>query len=187
MLNHVQKLVLIPLEEWEKIRDKNMREIKQVAVSLPVPKKVNISLMNQKMNQKMKEKKDQDQKGGGKTHQNQKVSMKKMLENLSPLKKNRALSLLRYIKKSKIISWNSQFELKLKDKVVPKSNIYMLINHAVEKKSSKPVGMKMFYEALFQLDIPKFIIVNKVGHKIIKKIKNNRNILWRPPGKLDKS
>ena len=29
MLNHVRKLVLIPLEEWEKIKDKNMKETRK--------------------------------------------------------------------------------------------------------------------------------------------------------------
>ena len=73
--------------------------MKQVVVSLPVQKKVNTSLMNRKM----KEKEHQDQKGKGKRkiHQNQKVSVKEMLKSFTPLKKNRALSLLRYIEKSK--------------------------------------------------------------------------------------
>ena len=46
MLNDVQKLVLIPLEEWEKIKDKNMKEMKQIVVSLPAQEKVNTSLMS---------------------------------------------------------------------------------------------------------------------------------------------
>ena len=46
MLNHVRKLVLIPLEEWEKIKDKNMKEMKQVVVSLPAQEKVNTSPMS---------------------------------------------------------------------------------------------------------------------------------------------
>ena len=183
MLNHVRKLVLIPLEEWEKIKDKNMKEMKQVVVSLPVQKKVNTSLMNRKM----KKKEHQDQKGKGKIHWNQKVSVKEMLKSFTPLKKNRALSLLRYIEKSKNINWNSRFELKIEDKVVPKSNIKKLIEHAIGKRSSKPVGMKMFYKSLVSLNIPKFIIVNKVGRKIMKKVRSDKNVLWRPPGKLDKS
>ena len=157
MLNHVRKLVLIPLEEWEKIKDKNMKEMKQVVVSLPVQKKVNTSLMNRKM----KKKEHQDQKGKGKgkgkIHKNQKVSVKEMLKSFTPLKKNRALSLLRYIEKSRNINWNSRFELKIEDKVVPKSNIKKLIEHAIGKRSSKPVGMKMFYKSLVSLNIPKFI------------------------------
>lgn len=181
MLNRVRKLVLIPLEEWEKIKDKNMKEMKQVVVTLPVQKKVNTSLMNQEM----KEKKHQNQKGKGKTEQ--KVSMKDMLKSLTPSKKNRALSLLRYIKKSKIINWNSKFELKIEDKLVPKSNMYILIKHAIGNRLSEPVGMKMFYKALVPLNIPKFIIVNKIGRKIMKKVRTDKNVLWRPPGKLDKS
>ena len=31
---HTQKLVLLPLEDWEKIKDKHMKEVKQVTVPL---------------------------------------------------------------------------------------------------------------------------------------------------------
>lgn len=91
------------------------------------------------------------------------------------------------MKKVKTINWNSRFELKIEDKVVPKSNIKKLIEHAIGKRSSKPVGMKMFYKSLVPLNIPKFIIVNKVGRKIMKKVRSDKNVLLRHPGKLDKS
>ena len=65
--------------------------------------------------------------------------------------------------------------------------MYILIKHAIGNRLSEPVGMKMFYKALVPLNIPKFIIVNKIGRKIMKKVRTDKNVLWRPPGKLDKS
>ena len=93
MLNHVQKLVFIPLEEWENIKDKNIKEMKQVVVSLPAQEKVNTSLMSMTVKK--------SQSGRGNIYQTQKVMMKnnsavnQMFKDLSPVKKHRASSLLR--------------------------------------------------------------------------------------------
>ena len=110
-----------------------------------------------------------------------------MLKDLKPVKKHRALSLLRYVRKSKNIDWNSKLELKLNGKVLPKTNIGVLITHAIQHQKLKPYGMEIFYRALAKLNIPKFIIVNKKGRNIIKKVRNEKNLSWRPPGKLDKN
>ena len=185
MLNHVRKLALVPLEEWEKIKDKNMKEMKQVIVSLPAQEKVNISQMNPTVKN--------IQSGKGTINQTQKVMMKnnsninQMLKDLKPVKKHRALSLLRYVRKSKNMDWNSKLELKLNGKVLPKTNIGVLITHAIQHQKLKPNGMEIFYRALAKLNIPKFIIVNKKGRNIIKKVRNEKNLSWRPPGKLDKN
>lgn len=186
MLNHVRKLVLIPLEEWEKIKDKNMKEMKQVVVSLPAQEKVNTSPMSPTVKK--------SQSGRGNIYQTQKVMMKnnsavnQMFKDLSPAKKHRASSLLRYIRKSKKIDWNSKLELKINGKILPKTNITYLINHAIHQQQKfKPKGIKIFYRALAQLNIPKFIIVNKEGYNIMKKVRNEKNLIWRPPGKLDKN
>ena len=115
-------------------------------------------------------------------------AVNQMFKDLSPVKKHRASSLLRYIRKSKKIDWNSKLELKINGKILPKTNITFLINHAIHQQQKfKPKGIKIFYRALAQLNIPKFIIVNKEGYNIMKKVRNEKNLIWRPPGKLDKN
>ena len=109
------------MEEWEKIKDKNMKEMKQVVVSLPAQEKVNTSPMSPTVKK--------SQSGRGNIYQTQKVMMKnictvnQMFKDLSPAKKHRASSLLRYIRKSKKIDWNSKLELKINGKILPKTNI----------------------------------------------------------------
>ena len=79
MLNHVRKLVLIPLEEWEKIKDKNMKEMKQVVVSLPAQEKVNTSPMSPTVKK--------SQSGRGNIYQTQKVMMKNNLYSKSDVQR----------------------------------------------------------------------------------------------------
>ena len=186
MLNHVQKLVLIPLEEWEKIKDKNMKEMKQVVVSLPAQEKVNTFPMSLTVKK--------SQSGKGNIHQTQKVMMKnnstvnQMFKDLSLVKKHRASSLLRYIRKSEKIDWNSKLDLKINGKILPKTNISLLIKHAIHQQQKfKPKGIKIFYRTLARLNIQKFIIRNHEGYNIMKKVRNEKKLIWRPPGKLDKN
>ena len=47
--------------------------------------------------------------------------------------------------------------------------------------------MKTLYKFLAPLNIPKFIIVNKEGRRIMKAVRKDRNRKWRPPGKLYKN
>ena len=48
----------------------------------------------------------------------------------------------------------------------------------------KPPGMKVFYEALSDVNIPEYLIANKMGKLIIAG--RGDELTWRPPGKLDR-
>ena len=50
----------------------------------------------------------------------------------------------------------------------------------------KPKGMKQFYQALAMLKVPKNIVVNEIGKSTIRKFRNSKDNMWRPPGQLDK-
>ena len=187
MLKNVRKLVLIPLEEWEKVKEKNTKEMKQVKVSgqvqekvtpvqetvIPIPKEVNIQ---------------SKQIGKGVTLQNlKKVEIHKMLTNLNPVKQKRARLLLNYLNKDKNIKWNSKLEIVINGKLKKSSNIVNLIKHAISHKKSEIKGLHFFYNALALLNIPKFVVVNKKGNNIMKRFRDKQNPIFRPPGKLYKS
>lgn len=90
------------------------------------------------------------------------------------------------MKRSDDIKWNKKGEFQYKDKTVSKSNIMSLIKHAISKSKSKPKGIKMFYQALSDLNVPKFIVINKLGRVIMKDIMRKTDDSWRPPGELNK-
>ena len=185
-MRHVQKLVLVPLEEWEKIKTKGIKEAKEVAVSQSLPVKMNTSV-------------PKVQQGAGKevpkvsnpqkppTKKAQKITkLDQMIRSLSPVKRGRAYSLVRYMKKNEDITWNQKGELQYKNRVVPNSSMSRLVYHAIRNSKSKPPGMKLFYKVLAPMKIPKYIIVNKEGRQIMNKVTSIKDNSWRPPGKLDK-
>ena len=77
-------------------------------------------------------------------------------------------------------------ELMYKGKVIPKSNVIELITHAIQNDKSKPNGMKSFYKILAKANIPTKLIMNKEGRHIMKKTLDQKNHIWRPPGRLNK-
>ena len=101
-------------------------------------------------------------------------------------KKNKSLSLLYYLKKNKDIKWNKKGEIFYKGKIFPESNIKHLVNHAVHNNKSRPHGIKTFYKILAKSNIPKKLISNKEGRHLMEKILHERDIDWRPPGRLNK-
>ena len=90
------------------------------------------------------------------------------------------------MKRSDDIKWNRRGEFQYKDKTVTDSNIITLIRHAVRNSKSKPKGIKIFYKSLSKLNVPKFIVVNKMGRDIMKESTLKTDDSWRPPGKLQK-
>ena len=110
--------------------------------------------------------------------------MKELDEYLPPSRRERAASLVRYINKGDIISWNKNRSLIYKDKKVPKSNIRELISHAVLDSAKKVKGIKEFYKGLSELGIPKIFIANNEGRQLMKKYRKKKEPKFRPPGKL---
>ena len=175
-MKYVQKLVLIPVERWEKIED-NI-PVKEVLV-----KSVSQTNVSQVPHQKKKTHTSQmkgvkNQEGLG-TDVFQKETL---FHFLIPKKRVKALKLFKYLLKYKIFELNEDGEIIQKGKTIHGSNIVELITHAVQNVSSIPVGMKYFYTTLKKKNIPEKYISNKKGRKIMNKSFTDESSSWRPPG-----
>lgn len=89
---------------------------------------------------------------------------------------------MKYLNKSKDLSWNDKNEIEYKGKTIKKSNILSLLKHAVHKTNSKPKGVTYFYKGLAPLSIPTFVIINKLGRVMMKNNLEKDDNLWKPPG-----
>ena len=99
--------------------------------------------------------------------------------------RSKAFSLFRYIFKNYNMSWDEKGTFKYKNKSIPKSNMLQLVTHALLKDvKDKPPGMKLFYEGLSDVNVPEYLIANKMGKLIIAG--RGDELTWRPPGNLDK-
>ena len=97
--------------------------------------------------------------------------------------RSKAFSLFRYILKNYNISWDNKGTFKYKNKLIPKSNILHLVTHALLKNvKDKPPGMKVFYEALSDVNVPEYLIANKMGKLIIEG--RGHELTSKPPGQL---
>ena len=94
---------------------------------------------------------------------------------LSLIKKNKGLELLKFNKKGEIC---------YKGILLKRSNIYDLINHAIHTNRIHPVHMKNFYKILAKIVIPNKLIKNKEGRNIMNKAIHDIDTRWRPPGHL---
>jgi len=149
--------------------------VKEVTVHSVLPK--NLSVPSVAMTQ-VKKVAVKNQKGSGK------MKKSRMFHFLPLKKRSKADTLFDYLGKNKIISWNDNGELIRDDTVLPKTNIVQLIKHAVQHDTSKPSGMKFFYQTLSKKNIPMHYISNKFGRKIMKKSLYHNTSSWRPPGRL---
>ena len=67
------------------------------------------------------------------------------------------------------MSWDSKGTFKYKNKIIPKSSILHLVTHALLKDvKDKPLGMKQFYEGLSDVNVPEYLVANKMGKLIIE-------------------
>ena len=176
-MKHIQKLVLIPIERWEKIGDKIT--VKEVTVK-SVPQK-NVSYQKTHVSQ-VKRVSVKSQQGSGK-HQSLKVTL--MFHFLTMEKRKKASKLFLYLTKYKIFPLTRDGELIENGKSLHESNIVELITHAVDNVSSKLVKIKYFYKTLKNKNVPERYISNKIGRKIINKSLGHETSIWRPPGCLN--
>ena len=73
-----------------------------------------------------------------------------------------------------------------KENYFQKVIIKHLVNHAVHNNNSRPHGIKTFYKILAKSNIPKKLISNKEGRHLMEKVLHEKDIDWRPPGRLNK-
>ena len=178
-MKHVQKLVLVPIERWEKIGDKI--PVKEVSVKT-VPQ-MNTHHTKKKKHQSSQIKRVKIQQGLGKTPT---LKQSRMFHFLAQEPRKKASKLFQFLMKYNIFSLNHNGEIVQNGKTIHDSNILELITHAVQNDSSSPKGMKYFYRTLKKKNFPEKFIVNKIGRKIMNVSLIDDTLPWRPPGHLHK-
>ena len=185
-MKFVTKLVLIPIEEWEKVKKhlpaKNILNTVEVDQA-PHMKKEEIVQDNGTNQMEVKRKKKK--KHYLKVMDRKKKNAILIINHLPKKYRSKAFSLFRYILKNYNISWDNKGTFKYKNKIVPNSNILHLVTHALLKNiEDKPPGMKLFYEALSDVNIPEYLIANRMGKLIIAG--KGDELSGKPSGKVDK-
>ena len=175
-MKNIQKLVLVPIEKWEKITDKDA--VKEITV-----KKVHQTNLSPSTNILPPVKIVKNQKSLGKSTTSKTT---KMFPFLSLKNRHKASNLFHYLDRKKIIKWNNNGEIVYKGHVIKNSNIIQLIKHAIQNESSKPAGMNFFYKRLVMSNIPHKLISNKLGLNIMNKSLQQDKYVWRPPGYVNK-
>ena len=161
----MQKLVLVPIEKWEELKTKNI-PVREVSVN-QVQTAASLSPVTH-------------QKGLGKIHQVQNFPKKEKLTQ-KLLKRQRVKYLFNKFRKGKKLRFNKQNEVFYKGKKLDNVKVSELISHALNKKVEiNPKGMKIFYKVLSEMSLPKSLIQNDDGQKLIQNY-----LKWRPPGKID--
>ena len=171
-MKNIQKLVLVPIEKWEKLGIKE--PVKEVSVKT-------LPLKDQSFQKKaISQVKNQQGQGIQK-----KIIIPPKFPQLSLIKKNKEVELLKLLRKNDNIKLNKKGEICYKGKLLKKSNVYDLINHAIHTNKSHPTHMKNFYKILAKILIPNKLIKNKEGSKIMNKEIHHIDTRWRPPGCLN--
>ena len=171
-MKNIQKLVLVPIEKWEKLGLKEL--VKEILVKT-------VPLKDQSF-QKKPISQVKNQQGQG--IQKKMMIIPQKFPQLSLIKKNKGLELLKLLRKNDNIKFNKKGEICYKGKLLKRSNVYDLINHAIHTNRSHPVHMKNFYKILAKIVIPNKLIENKEGRNIMNKAIHDIDTRWRPPGRL---
>ena len=103
---------------------------------------------------------------------------------LSLTKSEKGLELLKVLRKNDNIKLNKKGEICYKGKLLKRSNVYELINHAIHTNMNPPIHMRSFYKILAKSMIPNKFIKNKEGRNIMNKEIHDTDNIWRPPGHL---
>ena len=170
-MKNIQKLVLVPIEKWEKLGIKE--PVKEVSVKT-------VPLKDQSIQKKaIYQVKNQQGQGISK-----KMIIPQKSHQLSLTKSEKGLELLKILRKNVNIKINKKGEICYKGKLLKKSNVYELINHAIHTNKNPPIHMKSFYKILAKSVIPNKFIRNKEGRNIMNKEIHDIDTRWRPPGRL---
>ena len=170
-MKNIQKLVLVPIEKWEKLGLKE--PVKEILVKT-------VPLKDQSFQKKpISQVKNQQGQGIQK-----KMMIPQKFPQLSLIKKNKGLELLKLLRKNDNIKFNKKGEICYKGKLLKRSNVYDLMNHAIHTNRNHPVHMKNFYKILAKIVIPNKLIKNKEGRNIMNKAIHHIDTRWRPPGRL---
>ena len=174
-MKNARKLVLVPIELWVKVKKdipktehySNMEVEVEQAPQMKVMKVMKSGKnVTMKQTQKMKKKKEK---------RNQTTWI---IDALPKKYKPKAYSLLRYIK------WTSDGTFKNENKIIPKSNILLLVLHTLLKNvKEKPPGLNEHYKGLTEVNVPEYLIANNLGKQII--MGYGEDVDWGPLGELE--
>jgi hypothetical protein len=94
------------------------------------------------------------------------------LEDFSVKKRKKAKQLMKLLKKSGRLHFNSKMEIVYKGKTIKDSNIVALIEHVLSKTNRQHLkGMRRFYLLLREVGIPNTLVRNKWARQKIKEPK----------------
>lgn len=167
-MNHVKKLVLVPVEEWEKVEKQSSRKIKVETVEVPVGAAEKMSKSGQKLEKKTPMTLLQIRNPKAKGHPAMKRDVTWIIEKLPKKYQSKGFSLLRYVIRSPHMGWSDDGTFKYKGKLITDSYILHLVLHALLKKvKAKPPGMKKFYLGLKDINVPDYLVANLMGKQIL--------------------
>ena len=170
-MKNIQKLVLVPIEKWEKLGIKE--PVKEVSVKT-------VPLKDQAF-QKKAISQVKNQQGQGML---KKMMIPQKFHQSSLTKSKKGLELLKLLRKNDNIKLNKKGEICYKGKLLKRSNVYELTNHAIHTHKNPPMHMRSFYKILAKSVIPNKFIRNKEGRNIMNKEIHEKDCRWRPPGRL---
>ena len=170
-MKNIQKLVLVPIEKWDKLRIKE--PVKEVSVKTV--------LLKDQSFQKKAISQVKNQQGQG---MSKKIMIPQKFPQSSLIKSERGLEFFKLLRKNDNIKLNKKGEICYKGKLLKKSNVYELFNHAIHTNKNPPIHMRSFYKILAKSVIPNKFIRNKEGRNIMKKEIHDIDTRWRPPGRL---
>ena len=170
-MKNIQKLVLVPIEKWEKLGIKE--PLKEVSVKT-------VPLKDQAF-QKKAISQVKNQQGQGML---KKMMIPQKFHQSSLTKSKKGLELLKLLRKNDNIKLNKKGEICYKGKLLKRSNVYELINHAIHTHKNPPMHMRSFYKILAKSVIPNKFIRNKEGRNMMNKETHKKDSRWRPPGRL---
>ena len=138
----------------------------------PPPPTSPVTAVEEKKKKKKKSKKKpmEVQNGDNLPPSNETVQPLLRIEHFAPSYRKDAAKILKMLRKSKKIAYNNKFEIIIKKKVIPNSNIVMLVQHALNKNNqSKLPGMTRFYQVLKKAHVPVSMVKNPLGQIVMNK------------------
>ena len=140
-----QKKILIPFEKYERLMKLAVRASRGEETKMdnnPIQPTVELEL----------------QYGEGEEEQ---LREEDILSSIPKVQRSRVKAVLIHIRNSKILRWNERGEIIYKNQLIPHSHIIDLLKDSQRQyKNFNPTGLKEFYSALEESNVPKALISN---------------------------
>ena len=156
---NTQKMVLVPLEKYERMKSSKAKISEPAGVQITV------------------EEVDQDP-------QQSTLDKETILQAIPKMYKTKCHALLNFIEKGNVLSWNDKGELVYNTQSIPNSHIADLLKNAMrEYNNFDPIGKEEFYRGLAQTNVPLLLIDNKDNRDLLVqgKSKTKRETCHRQP------